>query len=279
MTLCDLTRIIFLTTATTPESTKRIVQLFTTRVILSRTANSRGLTVLSRVVCVLASLMVVACAAATQAPERMLAPAGTLKKATPSIHPPDAAASYHFMLGYQAELAQDMDRAIQEYQAALKADPASQSVKARLAGLYFSLGDMPNAVRYAEQAAEGPSQDSQLLTQMAGILASAGQGERALKLLDRAIEVNPTSGDPYFTKGLLLLNLKRQPEAEQAVRDGLARAPESAAGYYHLGRILLDSGKGEEAAASLERAIAVNASFEPAYLALASVYESRQQQD
>jgi Flp pilus assembly protein TadD len=175
---------------------------------------------LSRAICVLISLVVVACAAATQTPERVLASAGT-PKATPPIHSPDAAASYHFMLGYQAELAQDMDRAIQEYQAALRADPASQSVKARLAGLYFSLGDMPNAVLYADQAAEGPSQDSQLLTQMAGILASAGQGERAVKLLDRAIEINPTSGDPYFTKGLLLLNLKRQPEAEQAVRAGL----------------------------------------------------------
>jgi tetratricopeptide (TPR) repeat protein len=222
--------------------------------------------------------MVVACAASPQTAEKVMAPAGT-PKATPSIHPSDAAASYHFMLGYQAELAQDMDRAIQEYQAALKADPASQSVKARLAGLYFSLGDMPNAVRYADQAAEGPSQDVQLLTQMAGILASAGQGERALKLLDRAIEINPTSGDPYFTKGLLLLNLKRQPEAEQAVRAGLVRAPESAVGHYHLGRILLDAGKKEEAAASLERAIAVNASFEPAYRALASIYESQQATD
>ena len=138
---------------------------------------------------------------------------------------------------------------------------------------------MPNAVRYADQAVEGPSQDGQLLTQMAGILASAGQGERAVKLLDRAIDLDPTSSDPYFTKGLLLLNLKRQPEAEQAIRAGLARAPESAVGHYHLGRILLDAGKGEEAAASLERAIAVNASFEPAYLALASIYESRQEQD
>ena len=248
--------------------------MFTTRFIPSRTANSRGLTSL----CLLISLIVVACAAAPQTPERMLAPAGTVK-ATPSIHPSDAAASYHFMLGYQAELAQDMDRAIQEYQAALKTDPTSQSVKARLAGLYFSLGDMPNAVRYADQAAEGPSQDGQLLTQMAGILASAGQGERAVTLLDRAIEVDSTSGDPYFTKGLLLLNLKRQPEAEQAIRAGLARAPESAVGYYHLGRMLLDAGKGEEAAASFERAIAANTSFEPAYLALASIYESRQDQD
>ncbi|MCE9537236.1 MAG: tetratricopeptide repeat protein, partial [Nitrospirae bacterium] len=78
---------------------------------------------------------------------------------------------------------------------------------------------------------------------------------------------------------LLLLNLKRKSEAEQAVRAGLAQVPESAVGHYHLGRILLDAGKGEEAAASLERAITVNASFEPAYLALASMYESRQDQE
>jgi tetratricopeptide (TPR) repeat protein len=183
------------------------------------------------------------------------------------------------MLGYQAELAQDMDRAIQEYQAALKTDPTSQSVKARLAGLYFSLGDMPNAVRFANQAAEGPSQDGPLLTQMASILAGAGQGDRAVVLLDRAIEVDPTSGDPYFTKGLLLLNMKRLPEAEQAIRAGLERAPDSAVGHYHLGRLLLEAGKPEEATASLERAIAVNASFEPAYVALASIYEARQDQD
>ena len=252
--------------------------MFTTRVSQIETANSRGLTLLSRVTCVLISLMVVGCAAAPQTPEVILATPGT-PNPTPAIHPPDAAASYHFMLGYQAELAQDTDRAIEEYQIALKTDPTSQSVKARLAVLYFSLGDMPNAIRYADQAAEGLSQDGRLLTQMAGILASAGQGERALKLLDRAIEIDPTSGDPYFTKGLLLLNLKRQPEAEQAIRAGLVRVPESAVGHYHLGRMLLEAGKWEEAAASLERAIAVNASFEPAYLALASIYESRQAQD
>jgi len=232
----------------------------------------------SGVACALISLALVACATAPQSPKETLTPAST-PKAAPSVHPPDAAASYHFMLGYQAELVQDMDRAILEYQAALKTDPTSQSVNARLAGLYFSLGDVPNAVRYADQAAEGPSQDSQLLTQMAGILASSGQGERAVTLLDRAIELDPTSGDPYFTKGLLLLNLKRLPEAEQAVRAGLARVPESAVGHYHLGRILLEAGKVDEAVASLERAIAANASFEPAYLALASIYESRQEQD
>lgn len=244
----------------------------------SQTVSSRGLTARSGVLCALISLVLVACATGPQTPDKIATPSGTPKAAL-SIHPLDAAASYHFMLGYQAELAQDMDRAIREYQAALKADPASQSVKARLAGLYFSLGDMPNAIRYADQVAEGSSQDSPLLTKMAGILASAGQGERAVKLLDRAIDLDPTSGDPYFTQGLLLLSLKRQPEAERAIRAGLARAPQSAVGHYHLGRMLLDAGKGEAAAASLEQAISANASFEPAYHALASIYESRQSHD
>ncbi len=252
--------------------------MFTTRAIPSLTANGQGFIVLSRATCVLLSVIAAGCAGISQKPDKGAAPADR-PKAVRSIHPPDAAASYHFMLGYQAEMAQNTDRAIEEYQAALKTDPTSQTVKARLAGLYFSLGDMPNAVRYADQAAEGPSQDSQLITQLAGILASAGQGDHAVKLLDRAIEGDPTAADPYFTKGLLFMNMKRQPEAEQAIRSGLARAPESSVGHYHLGRMLLDAGKGEEAAASFERAIAANASFEPAYLALASVYESRQAQD
>ena len=183
------------------------------------------------------------------------------------------------MLGYQAELAQDTEGALKEYHAALRSDPSSQLVKARLAGLYFSLGDMPNALRYAEEAAEGGNSDAHVLTQMAGIFASAGQGERAVALIDRAIEQDPTVGDPYFARGLLLLNLKRTGEAEQAMRAGLARSPDSAVGHYHLGRVLLESGKVEEAAASFERAITANPSFEPAYLALTSIYESRHERD
>lgn len=226
------------------------------------------------VTCSLVPLFAAACAAA---PAVSAPPPSPVVKETPAspAHKLDAAASYHFMLGYQAELTQDIDRAVQEYRAALKADPASHSVKARLATLYVALGDMPNALRFANEAAEGPHQDSQLLTQMAGILASGGQGDRAVAILDRAIKEDPTASDPHFTKGLLLSNLKRQQEAEQAIRAGLALSPESAVGHYHLGRLLLDLGNNQEATASFEKAIAVNAGFEPAYLTLASHYETQ----
>ena len=83
-------------------------------------------------------------------------------------------------LGTKPNLRKISEQALKEYQAALKADPTAQSVKARLASIYFSLGDVPNAVRYAEEVADGPSQDARILTHMAGILAGGGKGEKAL---------------------------------------------------------------------------------------------------
>ena len=183
------------------------------------------------------------------------------------------------MMGYQAELAQDTEAALREYRAALKADPASREVKARLAGLYFGLGDLTNAVQYAEEVGEGVGQDAQLLTQMAGILASAGKPDRALRLLDRAIDRAPERGESYFPKGIILLNQKRLAEAEQAVKQGLKYASDSPIGYYYLGRISIEAGNAEQALDSFDRAIAANPSFEPAYLAQASFYESRQEKE
>jgi tetratricopeptide (TPR) repeat protein len=197
----------------------------------------------------------------------------------PAVAPPDSEATYHFMLGYQAELAHDLETAIREYRAALKADPSAHEVQARLAGLYFGLGDLANAVQYAEAAGEGTDQDAHLLTQMAGILAAAGKPDRAIRLLDLAIARMPEKGEPYFSKGMILLNQKRLTEAEQAVQEGLRHAPDSPAGYYYLGRIAIETGNAEQALDSFERAVSVNPFFEPAYLAQAAFHESRQDRD
>ncbi|MEK6633237.1 MAG: hypothetical protein AABY94_07955, partial [Nitrospirota bacterium] len=74
---------------------------------------------------ILIPLVVVACAAAPHPQETVSAGAAPKK---PAVAPAaDASASYHFMLGYQAELAQDNEKAIQEYRAVLKTDPNSRS--------------------------------------------------------------------------------------------------------------------------------------------------------
>ena len=218
----------------------------------------------------------VACAASPQ-PQVTLPPPTTTLQTLPVA--PESDATYHFMMGHQAELAQDLDSALKEYHTALKVDSKSREVKSRLAALYFALGDLTQAVQYADEVGEGTGQEPQMLTHMAGILASAGKPERALELLDKAIESDPERGESYFPKGLILLNQKRIAEAEQVVKKGLQHTSDSPIGYYYLGRISIDAGNSEQALANFDRAIAVNQAFEPAYIAQASVYESRQEKD
>lgn len=220
--------------------------------------------------------VLVACAAAPQPQKTVQSP---LAVQQPSPAAPESDATYHFMMGHQAELSQDIETALKEYQAALKIDPKSREVQSRLAALYFALGDFTQAVQYAEEVGQGIGQEPQVLTQMAGILASAGKPERALELLDKAIDSAPERGESYFPKGLILLNLKRIAEAEQAVKKGLQYSSDSPIGHYYLGRISLEAGNTDQAVTHFDRAIAVNPAFEPAYLAQASVFETRHEKD
>ena len=191
----------------------------------------------------------------------------------------DPRAYYHFILGYQAELAQDMERAIREYLAALRVDPSSLHLKTRLALLYFSVGESANAVRFADRVVEADPSEAAILAQMASIYASAGQADKALALYERAIERNPGDSELYFWKGLLLINAKRFDEAEQVLQQGIERGKDSPVGHYYLGRVYAELKRFDQAVASYEQAIAVNPAFEPGYLALASVYESQQERD
>ncbi len=216
----------------------------------------------------------VACSAVPQAGSAVQvateAPPPDVRPAPPS----DPRAYYHFLLGYMAELKQEPSKAIAEYQAALRGDPDSVFLKVRVAALFFSKGEIVEAVRYADRIAESGIHHAQTLSLLAGIYAGAGQGERALSLYDRAIAADPQRADSHFSKGVLLVNLKRLEEAELAFKQGIEQAQDSPVGYYYLGRIGVDAKQPERAISHFERAISLNPSFEPAYTALASVYES-----
>jgi tetratricopeptide (TPR) repeat protein len=191
----------------------------------------------------------------------------------------DSRASYHFLLGYQAELDQETELAIKEYQLALQTDPASNYLKARLAVLYFTAGDVPSAVRFADEVADVPGLDAQMLGQIGGMYAAAGKPDKALRLFNRAIEQEPQRSEHFFAKGLLQANQKQYVEAENTIRAGIKISPDSAVGYYYLGRIGVEARDFDKATTHFEQAVALNPAFEPAYVALGSVYEAKQDRD
>lgn len=220
---------------------------------------------------------VASCTTAPKAETRLASTSQPLQApSTPAPVPKDSRAYYHFLLGYEAELNQDTGSAIREYQLALRSDPASVYIKSRLAVLYFSLGDMAHAIETADQLAQAGSRDGQLHIVMAGIYAKAGQSEKALRMYDRAIELDRNQSEAYFSKGVLLVNLKRLEEAERAFEQGIERSKDSPIGYYYLGRIEIEAKQFDRAIQHLNQAIQINPHFEPAYMALAALYETQQ---
>jgi len=220
---------------------------------------------------------VASCTTAPKAETRLASTSQPLQApSAPAPLPKDSRAYYHFLLGYEAELNQDTGSAIREYQLALRSDPASIYIKSRLAVLYFSLGDMVRAVETADQLAQAGSRDGQLHIVMAGIYAKAGQSQKALQMYDRAIELDRNQSEAYFSKGVLLVNLKRLDEAERAFEQGIERSKDSPIGYYYLGRIEIEAKQFDRAIQHLNQAIQTNPHFEPAYMALAALYETQQ---
>lgn len=223
-------------------------------------------------------LVVVACTTMPQAgaangdPTQAAAAPPPPKPAVPS----DPFAYYHFILGHQAELGQDHEQAITEYLSTMRSDPSSVFIKARLASLYLSKGDAAAALRFADRVAESDTKEPSILLSVAGVYAASAHVDQALALYDRAIAAGGEGGDPYFAKGILLMNLKRYEEARQAFDAGVQKSGGSPMGFYYLGRIGLELKEYDAAVDAFERAIAVNPGFEPAYIALASVHEARQ---
>lgn len=230
----------------------------------------------------LAALSCVTAACQTTPPARPAAPvAPAAASAVPRVVPSssDSRASFHFLLGYQAELDQETELAIKEYQLALQTDPSSNYLKARLAILNFTAGDVPAAVRFADDVAEAPGLDAQMLGQLGGMYAAAGKPDKALRLFNRAIEQEPQRSEHFFAKGLLQANQKQYAEAEETIRSGIKVSPDSAVGYYYLGRIGVEARDFDKATTHFEQAVTLNPAFEPAYVALGSVYEAKQDRD
>lgn len=218
-----------------------------------------------------------ACASNAATPRGTMEAASTAVSAPPvaaTPRPTEPRASYHFLRGHLAELSQDFDGAVQQYQAAIGIDGTSDFLKTRLAVLYFTMGDTTHALSYAEQVRPAGVRDAQTLSQLAGIYAGSGQRDKALEIYDRAIAVDAERAEAHFSKGLLLTNLKRYEQAEAAFQEGLKVAPNSPLAHYYLGRLALERREPAQAITSFERAIEANPTFEQAYLSLGAVHEA-----
>lgn len=217
-------------------------------------------------------LLMVSCGTAPQLSLHRQDSSSSLTQET--LHPQ---ASFHFLQGSLAELDNDSLKALEAYQTGLTFDPDSAFLKFRIAKLHFGLAQMLAAVEMAQQIPVESITTVPMFLEMAKIFFDAGEHDKALAILEAGERRFPLERRLYHSHGTLLLAEKEYQEAGGVFRNLLQHVPDSAEAHYYLGIISLEQSLKQEAVGHFEQAIALNKSFERAYLKLVTLLEETEE--
>jgi tetratricopeptide (TPR) repeat protein len=164
------------------------------------------------------------------------------------------------------------DDAIQHFQAALDANPASDEVKFDLANAYFRKRLYSQALDIAGQVSEEGRKDDAYLALLGDIYAHQGDTARAEKIFRNAISRNPDNDQDYLSLALLQLRANNIADAKQTLLKGQARIPGSGKILWGLGLASALEGNTAKAAEQFERAVDLLPEWPGAYSTLGVFY-------
>lgn len=183
-----------------------------------------------------------------------------------------ATAYYHFSMGHlYAELAgmygnrsEYVDRAIEHYKAALKADPGAAFLAEELTDLYIQAGRLRDAVVEAEQMlARDPGNVEahrilgRIYSRMIGDPAQGrldeGMLRRAIEQFQKVTEKDPSDAEAFVTLGRLYRLAQNSVEAEKAFQKALELDPDNEYALHGLALLYSDLGDTKTAVQMWER--------------------------
>ena len=199
-------------------------------------------------------------------------------------------AYYHFALGHlYHQFAQQfmrpeyVDRAVEEYSAALDADPGSIVIRIELINLYAGANRLSDAVAVTDEVFAQDPDNVEVRRLLGRIYRSYATGRRQgidLELLQKAVEqfeklveLEPDNPEDHVVLGMLYRSTERPEKAEQTLKRALELDPGQTDAQVELAYLLLQAGKIRTAISSLEEIVASGANERRHINALASAYE------
>jgi tetratricopeptide (TPR) repeat protein len=185
-----------------------------------------------------------------------------------------ASAYYHFAMGrLYAQLAASqgnnndyVSKAIQHYQAALKADPSAGVIFQELTELYVQTGRIRDAVNQAEDMLKQNPDDlnaRRLLGRIFVHASDSGAGridetyvKRAIDQYQKITGKDPKDAESWVMLGRLYRVTNNSPEAEKAFNAALAADPDNEDAVAQLAEIYADLGDSKRAIEKLKAAAA-----------------------
>lgn len=148
---------------------------------------------------------------------------------------------------------------LRETEAARMLDPLSADVNAMSGKCHLAAGDARSAEIDFNEALKLDKGHEQALLGLAQVLVSRGDAGRAEQALREAVKYNPQSWRPRYHLGALLLDLDRTDEAEEMLSQARTLAGDrSALPYGALAHVALRRGDPNAALVYAERAVALD---------------------
>ncbi len=187
--------------------------------------------------------------AATQESHALMNASGNAIARAMQIDPTSVRA--HMILGESFRIAEQYDKAVQEYKAATEQQPELAAAWAGLATAYSAAGDDENALEAAKRALALDSDDANTNVTIAATLLRQGDSTKAKPYALRALELQPGLASAHVVAGKIYL-AERQPGKALPELQVAAKDDTDGSTYYLLATTLRELGRREEAAVAMQ---------------------------
>ncbi len=189
-------------------------------------------------------------------------------------------ADYHFAMGETYANEGQSEKAVEEFRHTLVYDPDSPTVYFRLAKEYVRMGLIAEAIEYAETSVKMDPKTLDTRFLLGAMYSSMKMYDKARLQYEEARAIEPENADAQLYIGALLAE---EGKYDEAVRyfEGLTKNkkfPNTYLAWYYVGRIRAQQNTPksmEQAEKAFEKALGVKPDFSDAVLALAAVYQNK----
>lgn len=158
------------------------------------------------------------------------------------------------------------DKALAQAERAIRSDPKLASAWALRGRCFQQINQPDRALADLNHALELAPQKADLLFDIATIYRQRGQSARCLATIHHLMDTYSPGEEPQsalMLEGLVLMDLNRPKQASEALALATQRGQPNVEILYHLARAHAVAGEPEQAAATAQQALAIDASHEP----------------
>lgn len=157
------------------------------------------------------------------------------------------------LAGEAMDAMQDHAGAIQQFRAAVKANPNEPNVHFGLGYLLWTQNQYPEAAQEFQAELTNVPDSAPAMAYLADTQIKMSEPDKALPLLQNAVRISPTMELPHLDLGILHADAGQHEEALAELNIAAKLSPNDFTVHYRLARLLKSMGRQKEAAVEFEK--------------------------